>query len=825
MEKFWYNDTQLTLAGRKASKHIRKFDTGGKKNMKKRILSILLAVLMLLSVLPISALAAEESTPEAQTEPTRGVSANSEDNAVHVTKSVSEDGKTLTLEAYATNSVSTHTSYEPLDIVLVLDVSGSMDYCVNCGAKSWGKNDTCGKKPESEYPPKGKAKDLTDKDGTLYVYNSRNGKYKEVQWCDGGHFGWSHAPGWYDGDNRIGDETTLYQKVTPEGKKHQSRIDALKTAVNTFIDSVAKQKDSEGKAIANKISLVKFAGTKIDWTGSNEGNKTYEDGLYIYNNSQVVKGLTDASTGKDALKTAVNSLTAAGATSADFGMELAKAVLDGRTDKTRKSVVIMFTDGEPNHDNGFSDQVASDAIAAAKTLKDGKTLVYTIGMFTNANPADTTSKDINKYMHAVSSNYPNARYVDEGNFIIEDWEWYLGNRADNSNYYLAASSSSQLSAIFQTISQDIGTLTAKVDESSVLSDTLSDMFDFDPVTGDVADSITVKKVPVTGKDANGNYTWDYAKAEDITQKVDVSVVGTEHKTLKVEGFDYGANAVTTTEKDGKVTYKGYKLVVTIPIKPDTEYHGWADGANYYDTNSTANGSKAGLEYGETGSRQKLELNDSPEAPVTGYTVRYQFTNNGPESARLPDAAVYIEGQQYEIAGGYNVDGWTFTGWCPDEDGATTLSDRQIMGTEPVTYYGKWEQKQPGVTVEKTAKRIRNGIEEDLPSGTGTVRVDDTIKYTVKATNTGNVELRNVSILECFGGRNKFEDDKTKQKVSGLFDRYGFTIAQTLAPGATATRTFTYVVTDADEDHGEIKNHLEHARSNVFRWSKGCEDSF
>ena len=107
-------------------------------------------------------------------------------------------------------------------------------------------------------------------------------------------------------------------------------------------------------------------------------------------------------------------------------------------------------------------------------------------------------------------------------------------------------------------------------------------------------------------------------------------------------------------------------------------------------------------------------------------MRYQFTNNGPESARLPDAAVYIEGQQYEIAGGYNVDGWTFTGWCSDEDGATTLSDRQTMGTAPVTYYGKWEQKQPGVSVEKTAKRIRNGIEEDLPSGTGTERVGDTI---------------------------------------------------------------------------------------------------
>ena len=128
MEKFWYNDTQPTLADRKASKHIRKFDTGGKKNMKKRILSIVLAVLILVGIMPISAIAADGSGIEAPTEttPVSGVSANSEDNAVHVTKSVSEDGKTLTLEAYATNTMTTVTTYEPLDIVLVLDVSGSM---------------------------------------------------------------------------------------------------------------------------------------------------------------------------------------------------------------------------------------------------------------------------------------------------------------------------------------------------------------------------------------------------------------------------------------------------------------------------------------------------------------------------------------------------------------------------------------------------------------------------------------------------------------------------------------------------------------------------
>lgn len=213
------------------------------------------------------------------------------------------------------------------------------------------------------------------------------------------------------------------------------------------------------------------------------------------------------------------------------------------------------------------------------------------------------------------------------------------------------------------------------------------------------------------------------------------------------------------------------------------------------------------------------------APKPQYTLTYEFVGEDkPEGANAPAAESLYKDQQTHLAEVNAPDGWSFDGWYTDAgctEGNKVTSPYTMPGSN-MTLYGKWEQKQPGVSVEKTAKRIRNGIEEDLPSGTGTVRVDDTIKYTVKATNTGNVELRNVSILECFGGRNKFEDDKTKQKVSGLFDRYGFTIAQTLAPGATATRTFTYVVTDADEDHGEIKNHLSMQEATYFDGQKDAK---
>ena len=281
-------------------------------------------------------------------------------------------------------------------------------------------------------------------------------------------------------------------------------------------------------------------------------------------------------------------------------------------------------------------------------------------------------------MHAVSSNYPNATYTYTPAFLGGEWNWNLGARAEG-NYYLAAANAGDLDDVFQAISQEIGSLKAKVDASSVLSDTLSEKFDFDPVTGDVADSITVKKVPVTGKDANGNYTW--GTPEDATG-VTVSVDAANPKKLNVTGFDYGKNAVTTKTAGETTTYSGYKLVVTIPIKPDTEYHGWADGEHYYDTNSIANDSKAGLEYGETGSRQKLELNESPNAPVTGYTVSYAYKPGAkPDNADalLPSGGVYIEGQNYMIETAPSKEGWTFTGWCSDRDCTAIVSGQKPMG--------------------------------------------------------------------------------------------------------------------------------------------------
>lgn len=775
--------------------------------MKKRFLSIVLAVLMLVSVLPVTAMAADGPTDTGAEGTQTAVGTVSTDGAIHVNKSVSADGKTLELEAFATNTVSTETTYDPLDIVLVLDVSGSM-----------GDNNITSYKYTETTKKEWSCDDIYNS-SVYYYYMDGEGYYRRVSWDDeGGIFRPYHC--WITaGGTRIGNKVPNWNDVSYRGKLYTrtnegtvTRMQALKTAVNKFIDNVATQKDSEGNVVKNHISIVKFAG-KMQQTPNQYkvGNDTYKEYGNTYNYSQIVTDMTDVSTGSAALKAAVNGLKAGGATSADYGMQLASYVLSQHKDNpVRRSVVIMFTDGEPNHSSDFDKDVAKDAIAAAKGLKDKNTVVFTIGIFNGAYPnASVTSNntsDTNKYMHAVSSNYPGAAYIKTEDFWSTSWDWSFGERAKDSNYYLAASNAADLEDIFVEISNEVNTLAVKVDATSVLSDTLSGAFDFNAPENAEYSGITVAKYPVTGME-NGVYTWGAAQELAIGEgegKVQVEVSG---KKLEVTGFDYGANAVTTKTEGGSTAYSGYKLVVTIPIKPDTEYHGWADGANYYDTNSTANGSKAGLEYGETGSRQKLELNESPNAPVTGYTVSYEFKGTAPDGVTKPDDKVYIEGQNYTIETAPSKEGWTFKGWCSDEACTAIVSGQKPMGTEPVTYYGKWEQKQPDVLVTKRATYTRNGKDMgSLPFDTGdkdkmgTVQVGDVINYTVTVTNTGTTTFGNADYaLDSFtspSGNPLLEHTSgTSQIVSG--GNNGQIRLAGLEPTKYVTKYYRYVVTEND----------------------------
>lgn len=230
------------------------------------------------------------------------------------------------------------------------------------------------------------------------------------------------------------------------GEDSPKRIDALKNAANHFIDTIAEQnKNVKDASKQHQVAIVKFAGEKTDKIG----NDTYRDGRHSYNYSQTMQKLMACSgDGAKSLKKTINSIDPAGATRADNGMALAEGITSKREDAQK--IVVFFTDGTPTDFRDFSSTVADNAIAAAKGMKDKGATVYTIGIFDGADPsADPTSyktSDENKFMHAMSSNYPKATSYTSGK---------LGDRVAGATYYKSAANAAELDQVFADISSAI----------------------------------------------------------------------------------------------------------------------------------------------------------------------------------------------------------------------------------------------------------------------------------------------------------------------------------------------------------------------------------
>ncbi|MCI6405474.1 MAG: VWA domain-containing protein, partial [Collinsella sp.] len=237
------------------------------------------------------------------------------------------------------------------------------------------------------------------------------------------------------------------------GKGSPKRIDALKSAASHFIGTIAEQnKNIEDANKQHQVAIVKFAGKRSDKVG----NDTDSDG---YNYSQTMLELTACKDGgAESLRSTIKSIEPAGATRADIGMDLAKGITSGREDAQK--IVVFFTDGSPTSSNGFEAEVAKDAINTAKTIKSGGATIYTIGIFNGAKPDDDpTSNDTsnkNKFMHAVSSNYPEATSsVSHGFLGTKKWNVNFGNPVAGASYYKSATNAAELDQVFKDISSAI----------------------------------------------------------------------------------------------------------------------------------------------------------------------------------------------------------------------------------------------------------------------------------------------------------------------------------------------------------------------------------
>lgn len=228
------------------------------------------------------------------------------------------------------------------------------------------------------------------------------------------------------------------------------RIDALKSAANNFVNHIAEQNQSiSDSSKQHQVSIVKFSGNK----SAAVGNDTYREGGYTYNYSQVMKAMSPC-TDAAAFRNTINSINPAGSTRADYGLQLADSQTSNREDA--KKIVIFFTDGSPTSSSGFESEVASSAVSAAKAMKDKKATVYTVGIFSGADPSADPSgaSNENKFMHAVSSNYPEAAYTQNSGFW-GGWDWNLGTRPDGSGFYKSATNADELKKVFDDISSEI----------------------------------------------------------------------------------------------------------------------------------------------------------------------------------------------------------------------------------------------------------------------------------------------------------------------------------------------------------------------------------
>ena len=447
----------------------------------KRMLSLLLAVIMILSVIPITASAAENDGT------TGGIKTHKEYN---------EETGYLTLEAYVTGESQTQIVAQPVDIALVLDTSGSMDDNIKLAEGPSGL-DTLDKNYgaiEGFY---------TAKFQGYVISGERKLRYKNDTW----QYYKELSRRWVD----IGSDHYDIEDI------YISKLNALKIATRAFVDSAMTSSDP---AHPNQIAIVSYA-----------------------DEATTVKELTAVNAaGASALKSAIDSLDANGSTAADYGMQRAKDVLSKSADGHKK-VVIMFTDGEPNHGSGFVNSVATDTIKAAYDLKHSGASVYSVGVFNSS-----VNSKVYPYMNLVSSNYPDAQ------------SFNASADATVHGYFMTSDNSAGLTNIFQTISQEIGGASVTLTETTVLKDTISDYFNLDESV-DGSRKIEVHTETCTAIDADGNPT-AWQKDNDNT----VYNVKTAGKTITVEGFDYSANWVGS--HNGQPG--GKKIVLRIPIKPIDE---------------------------------------------------------------------------------------------------------------------------------------------------------------------------------------------------------------------------------------------------------------
>lgn len=517
-----------------------------------------------------------------------------------------------------------------------------------------------------------------------------------------------------------------------------TKLAALKKAAKEFLTNTA----NKNAAIADngnkiRVSLVKFASNKSDSVGNNTYQEHTWHGTYTHNYTQIVNNLTDD---MNALSASVDKLQAGGATQANYGLEKASAVLASARANAKK-VVVFFTDGEPNSSNGFDDKVADAAVANAKTLKDSGTTIYSVGVFSKANPSDTSEK-FNAYMNAVSSNYPNATTYKN-----------LGTRVDGGNYYMIASDSEGLSKVFDNIQQ---TITSTNGYTGVtIQDTLSEYAEF----ADAYPAETAKVVT--------NY------GTDVTAQWNIQVNG-KTITASQKSTDPLPDGVTyTLQFDIQPTRKAYD---DYAANKNTNQDGYNNVIGSADSDAAGNATSAG--------KPGFYTNDSACLAYSGDGKTHDCSDTlyaEQPVDQVKTGAITVQKKWYgadgkEIAEG-NPESVTFTLQIDEKD-----SGREATATADTEWKASFENLAPGHTYKVIEKAVE-GYETSYESQDVAITADELWKANPDANTADNVKKWTVTVTNTHKKSTLAEGSiKVSKSISGREwkngDSFNFTIAGT-----------------------------------------------
>lgn len=552
--------------------------------MMKRIIALLLALILTVGLLPTVALAADGENP---TTDSGSVTKEASKDNLNLVKTVTKEGDNykVTLESWATGTVTSSSTPVPMDIILLLDQSGSMKK--NFTSSSTETYNNLNKKNKQIY---------ADYRNNCYIKSGN--QYLKVTVTYQWEFGFVYTYTWNGGSHTSTGENSkpkipLFYKSTTNSST--TRIAALKTAVSSFINKV--NTEATTKNVDHRVAVVGFASTRSDYYENTELLSTPDVVNYgSANNIDYRNALVSAKTNKNKLDTAINRLAARGDTYPEYGFDMANQIFAQypiQAGENRQRVVIMFTDGypAPAGTDDFNVQMANNAINNAKRCKDNNAKVYTIGIFDGADPSASIENysqngwlneavAANRYMHFSSSNYPSAMALNNG-----------GTKGEG-NFYFAASNADALNDIFDTISEEISTDTTTLDGSATIVDNIPGNFTIPAEASD----IKVYTAKCTGKTGE-TLSWEERQASNLKPTTTTNTT-TGVKSVSVTGFDYSDEWCGLDENNQP---HGSKLIIEFTISHN----------NYGGTQPT----NAGASIKDKENKDVITV-DNPSVPVT-----------------------------------------------------------------------------------------------------------------------------------------------------------------------------------------------------------------